>query len=168
MSEYIRIGQIVNTHGLKGEVRVYPLTERLGLLGKGEKVYLSGMAEPIRIEGAKTHKNLIILKLEGVGGIEKAQSLKNKYLMMEKTALPPLEEGRHYHFELMGMKVYLDTGAYLGKLTQVLQTGANDVYEISGEAKVYLVPAIEEVILSVNTQKNEMIIHPLEGLFDED
>jgi len=164
MPSFIKIGQIVNTHGLNGEVKIYPLTDNLDRFDNLEEVYIAGIGTPLKIEKIWRHKQFVIAKFKSYNTIDKAKRLKNRYLLISEDELAELEEGTYYIFELEGLYVYLENGELLGKIKEVLQPGANDVYVVENEDKTYYIPAIKDVVLSTDIKKNKMIIRPMEGL----
>ncbi len=122
--------------------------------------------DEIYIEKSRTAKNMVIAKIEGVDTVEQAEKLRNKVLFMHRDDLE-LDEDTYFIQDLIGMEVKdADTNFEYGKITDVLQNGANDVYVVKGAEREYLVPAIPDVVISTNVDGNIMLIRPLEGLFD--
>ncbi|MCL2857012.1 MAG: ribosome maturation factor RimM [Oscillospiraceae bacterium] len=165
--QYLESGKIVSTHGLRGEVRVQPWCDGPGFLLEFETFYMDGGKTSVEVEGARVHKNLLILKIAGVDDIDAAAALRGKVLYIDRKDAP-MEEGEHFIQDLMGLRVLdADTGQEYGKLTDVLHTGANDVYELTGEqGEKKLVPAIPDVIIEIDIEGGAMRIRPLEGLFE--
>ncbi|WP_353892129.1 ribosome maturation factor RimM [Proteinivorax hydrogeniformans] len=163
IDEKVKVGKIVTTHGVKGEVKVVSLTEFEERFCSGEELYIEN--EIFTIEKSRPHKNQFCIKFSGYDNINEVTHLVNKYLEINKTDVKPLPEGKFYVFDLEGCKVYTDAGEYLGVLTSVKQTGSNDVYVVKGE-KEYLIPALKKVVKKVDTSKKQIIITPMEGLLD--
>lgn len=168
--QFIDTGEIVASHGIKGEMRVYPWSDSAEFLCGFRRLYLDkNGARSIEVERARVHKNVVIVKAAGVDTVEDAQKLRGKTLYVNRDDCQ-LEPGDFFVQDLIGMQVKdADTGELYGELSDVSQTGANDVYHISAEGKAdKLIPAIKDVVLSTDLSANLMLIRPLEGLFDED
>jgi len=164
---YLECGKIVSTHGLRGEVRVQPWCDGPGFLLEFDTLYFDGGATPVTVEDARVHKNMLILKPQGVDDIDDAAALRGKVLYIDREDAP-MEEGKHFIQDLLGLHVLdADTGQDYGKLTDVLHTGANDVYELTGEhGEKKLVPAIPDVVIETDIEGGTMRIRPLRGLFE--
>ena len=164
--EYLEAGKIVNTHGIRGEVKIMPYTDTPELLCEFERLFIGKNYDEIEIEKSRVFKNMVIAKLKGVETPEEAEKLRNKILFMHRDDLE-LDEDTYFIQDLIGVEVKdADTGVVYGKISDVLQTGANDVYVIKGDRE-YLVPAIPDVVISTDIDGEIMLIRPLEGLFDE-
>ena len=164
--EYLEAGKIVNTHGIRGEVKIMPYTDTPELLCGFERLFIGKNYDEIEIEKSRVFKNMVIAKLKGVETPEEAEKLRNKILFMHRDDLE-LDEDTYFIQDLIGVEVKdADTGVVYGKISDVLQTGANDVYVIKGDRE-YLVPAIPDVVISTDIDEEIMLIRPLEGLFDE-
>ncbi len=164
--EYLEAGKIVNIHGIKGEVKIMPYTDFPELLCEFDRLFLD--KKEIFIEKSRVAKNMVIAKIQGIDTPEQAEKLRNKVLYMHRDDLE-LDDNTYFIQDLIGIEVKdVDTGFVYGKITDVMQTGANDVYVIHGNNKEYLVPAIADVIVSTDVNENLMLIKPLEGLFDKE
>ncbi len=162
--EYLEVGKIVNTHGIKGEVKIMPYTDFPELLCEFDRLFLD--KKEIFIERSRVAKNMVIAKIEGIDTPEQAEKLRNKILYMHRDDLE-LDDDTYFIQDLIGIEVKdVDTGFVYGKITDVMQTSANDVYVIRGNDKEYLVPAIADVVISTDIENNLMTIRPLEGLFE--
>lgn len=162
--EYLEAGKIVNTHGIRGEVKIMPYTDVPELLCEFDRLFLD--RKEIFIERARVAKNMVIAKLEGVDTPEQAEKLRNKILYMHRDDLE-LDDDTYFIQDLIGIEVKdADTGFVYGKIKDVMQTGANDVYVIEGNGREYLVPAIADVVISTDIDGNSMTIKVLDGLFD--
>ena len=170
--QYLEIGKIVTTHALKGEVRVQPWCDDADFLCEFDTLYLRDGAgyRPIAGRSARPHKNVAVLQLEGVDTVEQAAGLRGAVLYMNRDDVE-LDEDTFFIQDIIGLSVYdADTGALYGRLEDVTQTGANDVYLVRAEdGREYLVPAIIEVIVRTDLDAGRLDIRPLKGLFtDED
>ncbi|MBP3735953.1 MAG: 16S rRNA processing protein RimM [Lachnospiraceae bacterium] len=168
MVEEFRVGVITATHGLRGEVKVFPTTDeprRFSRL-KTVRVDLDGGKKTLTIRSVKYFKNMVILAFEGLDTIEAVQHLRGKDLMISREDALPLKEGQYYIPDLIGLRVEED-GRVVGHVKDVMQTGANDVYVVeTAEGKELLLPAIPDCILDVDTQGGVMQVNVLDGLED--
>ena len=166
MQKKLEVGQIVNTFGIKGEVKVTPFTDDINRFDDLEKVYVKARKESklYKIESVRYHKNMILLKLEGINNPEDAELLKNAYLEIDREDAIPLEEGQYFIADLIGLDVYTDDGNLLGKVDDIYNTGANDIYVVKDElGKQVLLPGIKEVIKEVKLE-DRIIVHLIPGL----
>lgn len=169
MEELLRVGIISSTHGVRGEVKVYPTTDDPGRFKKLKKVVLDTGREQLDLEisGVKFFKNQVILKFQGIDNINDIEKYKGKDLLVHRADAVELGENENYVADLIGLKVVTDDGRVLGTLTEVMETGANDVYTVeSEEGNELLLPAIRDCILDVDLDKEVMTVHILPGLFD--
>lgn len=168
MEKQLQAGVITSTHGIRGEVKVFPTTDDAQYFKELKKVYLDTGKEqiPLEIEHVKFFKQFAILKFKGIDNINDIEKYKGKSLMIDREDASPLGEDEYYIGDMIGMDVYTDDPAeHFGVLRDVLETGANDVYIIDSDRHgEVLVPAIRQCILRVDTEKNEMHIHLMEGL----
>lgn len=164
------IGRIVNTHGIRGEIRVYPLMDEPEMLLEYDRVAVCAPGkEPVwyNVDRGRIHKQMAVLKLESVDTMNQAEELKDAELKVPEEELPELPEGRYYIRQLVGLEVHTDDGEYLGTLDHVLETGARDVYSVvDREGRETLLPNIESVILGVDIDRGIMRVHLLPGLRD--
>ena len=132
MQQKLEIGQIVNTFGIKGEVKVTPFTNDVSRFDDLEKVYVKTRKEDklYKVENVRYHKNMVLLKLEGINNPEDAELLKNSFLEIDREDAIPLKEGQYFIIDLIGLEVYTDDGNLLGKVDDIYNTGANDIYVI--------------------------------------
>ncbi|MCM1314667.1 MAG: ribosome maturation factor RimM [Muribaculaceae bacterium] len=162
--EYLEAGKIVNTHGIRGEIKIMPYTDVPELLCEFDRLFLN--KQEIFIERSRVAKNMVIAKLEGVDTPEQAEKLRNKILYMHRDDLE-LDDDTYFIQDLIGIEVKdVETGVIYGKIVDVMQTGANDVYVIKGSDREYLIPAIADVVVSTDIDNNVMTIKVLDGLFD--
>ncbi|MBO5448521.1 MAG: 16S rRNA processing protein RimM [Ruminococcus sp.] len=167
MNRFLEAGKIVSVFGLKGEVKVQPWCDTTDFLcGFDTLYYKSGTA--VEIESSRTAKNIVVMKIKGVDSVEEAQKLRNRILYIDRNDVE-LEDGCYFVQDLIGLSVVdADSGRIYGELTEVSQTGANDVYHIkSGDGKTYYIPAIPQVVAETDIAGGIMKITPLQGLFDD-
>ena len=165
--EYIEIGQIVNTNGLKGVVKVNPFTDDISKFEDLKYVYiqLKNELKKVKIEQVRYNKNQVLLKLEGIDSIEEAEKYRNFYLKTEKESQEDLGEDTYYIVDLIGLDVYWDKNEYLGKIEDVFPTGSNDVYVVKDNlGKQILIPAIADVVKEVDLKNKKMTINLIPGL----
>lgn len=165
--EYIEIGQIVNTNGLKGVVKVNPFTDDISKFEDLKYVYiqLKNELKKVKIEQVRYNKNQVLLKLEGIDSIEEAEKYRNFYLKTEKESQEDLGEDTYYIVDLIGLDVYSDKNEYLGKIEDVFPTGSNDVYVVKDNlGKQILIPAIADVVKEVDLKNKKMTINLISGL----
>lgn len=168
MLKYLEIVKIVSIHGIRGEVNAQVWADSPAVLSKLKKLYSKDGSRVYDLERARQKsENMAILKIKGVDTPEAAQSLRNAVLYADRDDLK-LPKGSFFIADLIGMLVISTDGEPLGKITDVLSTGANDVYEISKNDKKYYIPAIPSVVQNTDPEAGVMTIFKMEGLFDED
>ena len=167
--QFLETGKIVGTHGVRGEMRVQPWSDTVDFLCAFDKLFLDDKGEKaLEITASRPHGNVVLVTAKGVGSIEQAEALRGKVLYINRDDVD-LEEGRHFIDDLIGCAVSdADSEKPLGKLTDVSQTGANDVWHITKNGKEYLVPVIPEVVVRVDVDAGEIVIRPLKGIFDDE
>ena len=167
MEEYFEIGQIVNTSGLKGILKIKPFTDDIKKFSNLKTIYIktkSGLTE-FKIEQVRYVKNMVMLKLAGIDTVEEAEKYRNLYIKILRDQEEELEEGSYYVVDILGCKVNTDANQELGKIVDVFQTGSNDVYVVKDEqGKQILLPAIKQVIKNVDIKNKIITVHLLEGL----
>lgn len=167
MEDLFRVGVIANTHGIRGEVKVFPTTEDPKRFEWLKEVLLDTGKEkmPLEIQGVRYFKNLVIVKFKGIDNINDVEKYKGKELYVPREKAQKLGHNEYFIGDLLGLKVTEDSGRALGTVKDVLQTGANDVYIVEMEDKrELLIPAIKQCILKVDVEAGEMEVHLLEGL----
>ncbi len=164
--QFLEAGKIVTTHGIRGEVKIMPYTDTPELLVEFDRLFIGKDKQELFIEHSRVFKSMVIAKIEGVDTPEDAEKLRNKVLFMHRDDLE-LDEDTYFIQDLIGVEVRdADTGFVYGKISDVMQTGANDVYVVTGGDREYLVPAIPDVVISTDIDAELMTIRPLDGLFD--
>lgn len=167
--QFLDSGKIVGTHGIKGEVRIDPWCDSPEFLCAFKKLYLDENGETFIEVKSRPHKNITLCKIKGIDTIEAAEKLRGKIIYINRNDIN-LEEGVNFVQDLIGLEVRdIDSGAVYGKITDVLRTGANDVYEITdSRKKMYLVPVIDEVVKEINVDEGFVLICPMKGIFDNE
>ena len=168
--EYLELGQIVGTHGLRGEVRVNPWCDSPSFAEGFSTLYFDEYgASSVKVQACRPHGNVILMKLSGTDSVDDAASLRGKILYL-KRADAALPDGTWFISELIGCRVF-DADSpekQYGTLTDVSQTGANDVWHITDEAgREYLIPAIRDVVIDTDVENDRVAIRPLRGIFDD-
>ncbi len=159
------VGRLRRPHGVEGAILMDVLTDFPERLHSGRVVYAGENHEPLRIASVRGHDKELIIRFAGFATPEEVGRLRNAILYVKASELPKLPEGEYYHHELLGLSVLDEAGQVLGKLENILETGANDVYVVeTPDGKEILLPAVEEVILSVDLDRQEMRVRPPEWL----
>ena len=166
---FLEAGKVTSIHGLRGEVKVASWCDSPELLCEFDYLYLDPKGQKVlEVKNARVFKNMVIAKFEGYDTAEAAETLRNKVLYISRDDLE-LDEDTYFIKDLIGLKVVdKDTGREYGKIAEVFQTGANDVYSVKNENKEYLIPAIADVVYSTDIENGIMLITPLEGLIEDE
>ena len=170
--EWYNVGRIVNTHGIRGEVRVLSTTDFEDVrfaVGNKLAAFKKDDKKPIwvTIESVRRHKNFILLTFEGYNNINFVEPFKEGLLKVSKDQLDEdvLEENEYYYFEIIGCEVFSEEGEQIGTITEILETGANDVWEVkASNGKKHYIPYIEDVVKEIDVEEKKIVIHVLEGL----
>lgn len=169
MEQYLRVGVISNTHGIKGEVKIYPTTDDIQRFKKLKKCFIDTGREkiPVEVEGCKFFKNTPILKFKTLDTIDAAEGFKGKDLLVCREHAVSLKKNEFFIVDLVGLIVESDEGETLGTLTDVLQTGANDVFIVKTETgDEVLIPYIEQCVSEIRPETGKITVHLLPGLLD--
>ncbi len=169
MEDMLRVGVITSTHGVRGEVKVFPTTDDPNRFKKLKKVFLDTGREQVELDisGVKFFKNMVILKFKGYDNINEIEKYKGQDLWITREQAVPLGEDENFVADLIGLSVVTDEGTELGIMKDVMFTGANDVYVVERQGgKELLLPAIKDCILAVDLEKGIMTVHVLDGLLD--
>ena len=168
MNKYLELGQIVNVRGLKGEVKVNSFTDDNTKFERLPKVFIKrnkGDLEERKIEKVSYNKNQVIIKFVGINTIDEAEKLRNSFILVDRDDLGSLPEGIYYIADLIGLDVFTEDGELLGKVDDIYNTGANDIYVIKDDlGKQRLLPGIKDVIKEVNIEEGKIIVNLIEGL----
>lgn len=167
MKERLEVGQIVNTFGIKGFVKIYPYVDDMQRFDDLKKVYIISKKQEskLEIEEVKYQKNMVLIKFKGIETVEQAEKLRNAYVEIDRSDAIFLEEGQYFIADLLGLDVFLDTGEKLGILEDIFNTGSNDIYVVKNElGKQFLLPYIDDVIKDIDLESGKIIVHLIEGL----
>ena len=167
--EFLEAGKVVGTHGVRGELRVEPWCASAEFRPQFKTLYWEKGRVPVKVLGARVHKSLVLLRLEGVEPASQGDMLRGKilYLARKDAKLP---EGRYFIQDLIGMQIQdAASGQVYGQLQEVFQTGANDVYRIVGEnGREYLFPAVGDMIAETNLEEGVIRVRPIPGIFEDE
>lgn len=169
MEQVFQVGIISSTHGVRGEVKVFPTTDDMKRFKKLKEVLLDTGKETLtlEIEGVKFFKQFVILKFKGYDNIDDIEKYRGKSLFVTRENAVKLQKDEYFIADLIGLKVVNEDGSFTGVLKDVMETGANDVYIVeSADGKEVLIPAIKDCILQVDFQKEQVLVHLLDGLLD--
>lgn len=169
MYQYLQIGKVANTHGVKGEIKVIPLTDNIERFNDLDWVYIDrfGNMERRNVLGVKFFRSLVILKLEGIDNMNEAEALKGLFLLVDRENAVKLPEDTFFICDIVGCEVFEENGNMLGVVKEVLQTGSNDVYVVRNKNRQdILIPALKSVVKKVSTDEKKIIVSIPEGLID--
>ncbi len=169
IKKFLETGKIVGTHGVRGMVRVQPWCDNAEFLTEFKHLYTDNVGkEKLKIINSKPHGNVVLMTIDGVNSIEDAEKLRGRVIYIDRKDVK-LPKGRYFISDILGCTVTdADNGEFLGILSDVTETGANDVWHIKKGDKEYLVPAIADVIVMVKPEENFVSIRPLKGIFDDE
>lgn len=159
MREFLAIGQIINVHGVKGELKVYPLTDDVKRFRKLKSVYIDEIER--KISWCKLQPKIVVLKLEGLDSPEEASKLRNKYIEIKRENAVKLEEGSYFVADIIGSTVIDENNTELGKVFDVIFTGSNEVYWVKGGKEDLMVPALKSVIVNMDLENKLIKIKPV-------
>jgi 16S rRNA processing protein RimM len=163
------VGKIVNTHGIRGELKIVPQTDFPELrFEKGSKLVIetaAGERIPVQVEASRIHKNMVLVKFKEFSDINQCEKYKGSMLKVEEQYLADLEDGEYYYHEIIGCDVVTEEGQELGKITEILSPGANDVWVVKPpKGKELLLPFIDDVVLDVDVNGKKVLVRLMEGL----
>jgi 16S rRNA processing protein RimM len=166
--EYIKVGRIINTHGIRGELKVFPLTDNLDRFDDLKIVYIGNNKEKVEIEQVKYHKGLAIIKLKEFHNINQVLKFKDDFLYIDVEDKVELPEDHYFIFDIVDCNVYDTEGRKIGVVTDVLQYTSNDVYVVKDKEKnkEYLIPAVKEFVVDIDVENKKIIIDPIEGMIE--
>lgn len=166
--DFYNVGKIVNTHGIRGDVRVMPTTDFVAeRFAKGQDLYLQQAGEPLKltVELARQHKGFILVKFVGYDNINDVQTFRDHELMVSGKDQQPLEDGQYYYHQIIGLSVKTVDGEELGTIKEILSPGANDVWVVQRDGKKdLLLPVIDDVVKDVDLDAGEVTVELMEGL----
>ena len=164
---FLEVGEIVGTHGVRGELRLQPWADSPAQLASLKTLYFDGGARAVKVR-CRTHKNLLLVRMDGINTVQEAAVLRGTVLYAHREDFK-LPKGRYFVQDLIGMAVVDDrTNERYGTLTQVSETGANNVYHMDKDGKEVLIPAIPDVVRRIDAETDEVRIIPIKGLFDDE
>ncbi len=168
MEEFFQVGIYTNTHGVRGEIKVFPTTDDISRFKKLKEVILRTKEGDItmKVAGTRLQKQMVLMRFAGIDNINDIEKYKGSGLFVHRKDAIPLKENEYFIADLIGLSVKGDDGREFGKLTEVLQTGSNDVYVVQGEGREWLFPAIPDCVQSVDLAAGEMTVHVMDGLED--
>jgi 16S rRNA processing protein RimM len=169
---YLVVGRVLRPHGVRGELRVEIITGFPERLGQHEYFYLAHPGSPedvtrYPLEELRHHRGVVLLKLAGCDDRDAADLLRGMLVQIPVEEAVPLEEGEHYYFQVVGVRVETESGEWLGQVAEVLETGANDVYLVRGPRGEILVPAITDVVRALDVEEGRMVVRLLPGMFSD-
>ena len=167
MKERLEVGQIVNTFGIKGFVKVYPYVNDTSRFDDLKTVYvkLKKQESKLEIEEVKYQKNMVLIKFKGIETVEQAELLRNSYIEIDRSQAIPLEKDEYFIADLLGLDVYIDTGEKLGVLDDIYNTGGSDIYVVKNElGKQFLLPYIDDVVKNIDLENGKITVHIIDGL----
>jgi 16S rRNA processing protein RimM len=162
--EMLAIGRVLRPHGVRGELLLEQMTDFPEHLREVETVYLGEPAEPHPLAGFRQHRGQLLIRLGDCPDRDCAEALRGALVQVRAEAAAPLPPGRYYHHQLTGLPVVTDEGEALGELAEIIETGANDVYVVRGPSGEILLPAIRSVILKIDLEARQILVHLIEGL----
>lgn len=166
--DYTIVGKIINTHGIKGELKIFPLTDNINRFDFLKNAYIGEKRLSVQIEKVKYHKNFVILKLNGFNDINEVLSFKDNYIYVDEEGRVKLPENHFFIYDLVGCQVVDMESNILGTIKDVIQAYSNDVYVIKAVEgnKEYLIPAVKQFVIDVNIVDKKIIIDPIEGMIE--
>jgi 16S rRNA processing protein RimM len=159
---YVTVGRILGPWGLRGDLKVEPLTDFPERFALGCSLYVKGVA--YAIERCRWYKGKVYIKLSGIDSATAAEALRERFLEVPEEELKPLSEGEYYQFQILGLEVRTTEGQPLGKVTQILSTGSNDVFVVRGEGGELLIPALDDVVKAIDLNGRWIEVELVEGL----
>ncbi len=169
MVDYLRVGVITSPHGIRGEVKVFPTTDDVNRFKKLKKAFIDTGRDllPVTVSQARFFKNMVILKIKEFEKIEDCEPYRNKDLLVARDQAVALAPDENFIADLIGLRVITEDGEAFGEVKDIMKTGANDVYVITGtDGKEYLFPSIKECIREVNLENGTVTVHIMDGLLD--
>lgn len=167
MEKMLRVGKIVNTHGIKGDIKVIPLTDYIERFEELEWIYIDGYKDKFYIKNVKYKKNTAILSLEEHDDINLVEKFKGDYILIDYTQRRDLPEDTYYIADIIGLDVYNMENEYIGKVKDIIQTGPSEVYIIEGlDNQEIMIPSVKEFIPEISLEERKIIINPIEGMIE--
>ncbi|WP_046215336.1 ribosome maturation factor RimM [Paenibacillus wulumuqiensis] len=170
--QWLMVGKIVNTHGIRGELKIYPNTDFPEVrFAPGNKLQMvheeTGASQQVEVQSSRLQKNMYVIRFKGFGNINDVEKYKGWVLKVSKDDTVELEEDEYYFHEIIGCEVVTDEGQSLGVITEILTPGANDVWVVKpAKGKDILIPYIHDVVLDINVDEKKITVHVMEGLLE--
>ncbi len=165
---FLAVGRLGKPHGIRGEIKMLVLTDFPDRLKPNDVVYVGDERQPRTLRAVRPHQGHLLVAFEGLTDREQASRLRQQFVCVHVDNVPPLPDGEYYHHQLIGLQIITENGAALGKLAEIIETGANDVYIIRPEdGKDILIPAIDDVILTIDLEARTMLIRVMPGLLPD-
>ncbi|MBI2909358.1 MAG: 16S rRNA processing protein RimM [Chloroflexi bacterium] len=161
-TEYIAVGRVLAPWGIRGQMKIEPMTDFPERFAPGQGLYSQGRA--VTVEKSHRLGRYVVLKLVGVDTVEESESFRGRLLEVKASEVKPLAPGQYYHFQLVGLGVWTDEGEFLGEVREVMETGSNDVYVVDAPRGEILIPAIEDVVKEVDLERRRITVQVIEGL----
>lgn len=169
LPDLLLVGKVIRPHGLEGTLRIWSFALSEETFLQARTVFFrnaSGNLEEFTVISVKPYRRILLMNVNGISSVDEAERFRGAEIMIDKETLKCEEEGEYFWYELLGLKVYLDTGEYLGKLFRIIPAPGNDFYVVMKEKKEILIPATWEVVREVDLQSGRMIVSPPEGLLE--
>lgn len=169
LPDFVAIGIIEKAHGIKGDVKVKPVTDnppRFKSLSTVNVEPPAGEMKELEVSKVLVRGNVVYLNFKGIDTRDKAQALRGAFINVKKEDVLPLEEGRFYHFEILGFEVKTTSGEFLGKVEEVMDLPANAVLVVKNQNREYLIPVIQDVVKKMDMENGEIVIKTMEGLLE--
>ena len=165
---YVQIGKIINTHGIKGELKIYPLTDNVYRFDHLKTAFLGEKKIEVKIQNVKYHKEFVILKFKQFNDINEVLKFKEKFIYVDIDGMVDLPEDHYFIFDIIGCEVYDTSNTLIGTVVEVIQSVGNDVYVVKDidNQKEYLIPAIKEFFTLIDIASKKIIIDPIEGMIE--
>lgn len=166
--EFVQVGKIINTQGIKGEIRIMPFTDDIYRFDELEKVYIGKDKEKLEIAHVRYKNNIVILKFKGYNSINEVEKFKNRNIYVDEEDRIELKENQYFIFDIIGCKVFDTSNKEIGIVVDILEAGSSDIYVIEGRVKKreYLIPGVKEFVKDINIEEKRIIIDPIEGMIE--
>jgi len=160
----IAVGRVTHAHGIKGEVAVLPLSQVEARFEHGSRLLVEGSDRPLTVASARPHRHRLLVTFDEVSSRDEAEGLQGRYLMIAASQVPSLPEGEFWPHQLIGCRVETEEGRSLGRIREVIHTAANDVWAVEGDGGEVLVPALRDVVTSVDLEASRVVVREVPGL----